>query len=110
VYRRGAVWTADIPDVGRKPVVIVSSRLVTLKLRPIVARITSIQRMRTIETVVALEAAEVDGLPLASFVLAHELFTLPDGSLVEHLGALQPERMIEVDAATLVALGLDDPA
>jgi mRNA-degrading endonuclease toxin of MazEF toxin-antitoxin module len=108
MYRRGAVWTADIPDVGRKPVVIVSSRLVTLKLQPIVARITSTQRTRTIETVVALDAGEVDELPLDSFVLAHELFTLSDGALVEHLGALQPERMMDVDAAMLVALGLAD--
>jgi mRNA-degrading endonuclease toxin of MazEF toxin-antitoxin module len=108
VYRRGAVWTADIPDVGRKPVVIVSSRLVTLNLQPIVARITSTQRTRTIETAVALDAGEVGELPLTSYVLAHELFTLPDGALVKHLGLLQPKRMMEVDAATLVALGLDD--
>jgi len=108
MYRRGAVWTADIPHVGRKPVVIVSSRLVTLKLQPIVARIMSTQRTRTIETVVALDAGEVEELPLDSCVLAHELFTLPDGALVKHLGALEPERMMEVDAATLVALGLDD--
>lgn len=108
MYRRGAVWTADIPSVGRKPVVIVSSRLVTLKLQPVVARITSTQRVRTIETVVALDAGEVDDLPLDCYVLAHELSTLPDGALVKHLGRLQPERMIEVDAAMLVALGLDD--
>jgi mRNA-degrading endonuclease toxin of MazEF toxin-antitoxin module len=108
VYRRGAVWTADIPDVGRKPIVIVSSRLVTIKLQPIVARITSTQRARTIETVVTLDAGEVDELPLASFVLAHDLFTLPDDALVAHHGSLRPERMMEVDAAMLVALGLDD--
>jgi mRNA-degrading endonuclease toxin of MazEF toxin-antitoxin module len=109
VYRRGAVWTADLPDVGRKPVVIVSSRLVTLKLRPIVARITSTQRTRTLATVVALDADEVDDLPLASYVLAHDLFTLADGGLVAHHGSLQPERMMEVDAAVLVALGMHLP-
>jgi mRNA-degrading endonuclease toxin of MazEF toxin-antitoxin module len=110
VYRRGAVWTADIPDVGRKPVVIVSSRLVTLKLHPIVARLTSTQRVRTIATVVALDAGEVDALPLASFVLGHDLSTVPTHALLEHHGSLRPERMIEVDAAVLVALGLDDEA
>ncbi len=108
MYRRGAVWTADIPDLGRKPVVIVSSRLVTLKLQPIVARITSTQRERTIATVVTLDAGEVDALPLVSFVLGHDLFTVPAGALLEHHGSLRPERMMEVDAAVLVALGLDD--
>jgi mRNA-degrading endonuclease toxin of MazEF toxin-antitoxin module len=108
VYRRGAVWTADIPDIGRKPVVIVSSRLVTLKLSPIVARITSTQRERTISTVVTLDAGEVDGLPLVSFVLGHDLFTVPTRALLEHHGELRPERMMEVDAAVLTALGLDD--
>jgi mRNA-degrading endonuclease toxin of MazEF toxin-antitoxin module len=108
MYRRGAVWTADIPDVGRKPVVIVSSRLVTLKLHPIVARITSTRRARTIATVVALDAGEVDALPLTSFVLGHDLTTIPTSALLEHHGALRPERMIDIDAAVLVALGLDD--
>jgi len=110
MYRRGAVWTADLPKVGRKPVVIVSSRLVTLKLRPIVARITSTQRARTIKTVVALDAGEVEDLPLPSYVLAHDLFTLGEDGLVAHHGSLRPERMMEVDAAVLVALGLRVPA
>jgi mRNA-degrading endonuclease toxin of MazEF toxin-antitoxin module len=108
VHRRGAVWTADLPDVGRKPVVIVSSRLVTLKLQPIVARITSAQRERTIATVVALDVGELEALPLPSFVLGHDLTTVPSDALLEHHGALRPERMIEVDAAVLVALGMDD--
>jgi mRNA-degrading endonuclease toxin of MazEF toxin-antitoxin module len=107
MYRRGAVWIADLPDIGRKPVVIVSSRLVTLKLRPIVARITSVARERTLATVVALAAGEVEGLSEVSFVLTHDLFTLPGGGLVTHLGTLQSDRMLEVDEAMLTALGVD---
>ena len=110
MYRRGAVWTAELPDVGRKPVVIISSRLVTLKLDPIVARITSTQRERTIATVVTLDPGEVEALPLTSFVLGHDLSTIPTRALLEHHGALRPERMIEVDEAVLVALGQDEPA
>lgn len=110
MYRRGAVWTADIPDVGRKPVVIVSSRLVTLNLEPIVARITSTERERAISTVVALEAGEIEALPLPSCVLGHDLTTVSHEALLEHHGALKPERMVEVDAAVLVALGQRDPA
>jgi mRNA-degrading endonuclease toxin of MazEF toxin-antitoxin module len=104
VYRRGAVWMADLPDVGRKPAVIVSSRLVTLKLNPIVARITSVARERTIETVVPLDHGEVEGLPNASFILGHDIYTLSEGGLVKHLGWLQSDRMMQVEEAVLTAL------
>lgn len=107
MYRRGAVWTVNLPDIGRKPAVIVSTRLVTLKLSPIVARITSVARERTIETAVALEHGEVDGLPDASFVLGHDLYTLSEGGLLEHLGWLQADRMMEVEEAVLRALGVE---
>lgn len=100
---------AELPDVGRKPAVIVSSRLVTLKLKPIVARITSVARERALPTAVSLEPGEIEGLPRASFVLAHDVFTLPEGHLVEHLGGLRSERMLEVDEAMLTALGLGSP-
>jgi mRNA-degrading endonuclease toxin of MazEF toxin-antitoxin module len=107
VYRRSAVWTVEIPDIGRKPAVIVSSLPVTLRLNPIVARITSVDRERSLATAVALDADEVDGLPQASFVLGHDLYTLPASDLVKHLGWLQWERMLEVDSAVLTALGVD---
>jgi mRNA-degrading endonuclease toxin of MazEF toxin-antitoxin module len=98
---------AELPDVGRKPAVIVSSRVVTLKLNPIVARITSVVRERALPTAVLLRPGEVEALPNASFVLAHDLFTLTEGRLVAHLGWLQSERMLEVDEAVLIALGLE---
>ncbi|HEV3094696.1 MAG TPA: type II toxin-antitoxin system PemK/MazF family toxin [Solirubrobacteraceae bacterium] len=107
MYRRGAVWMADLPDVGRKPAVIVSSRLVTLKLNPIVARITSVARERTIETVVPLDHGEVEGLPNASFILGHDIYTLSEGGLVKHLGWLQSDRMMQVEEAVLTALGVE---
>jgi mRNA-degrading endonuclease toxin of MazEF toxin-antitoxin module len=106
VYRRGAVWTAEFPDIGLKPAVIVSSSPVTLRLHPIVARVTSVDRERSLATVVALDPGEIDGLPQASFVLGHDLYTLPTEGLATHMGWLQWERMLEVDSAVLNALGI----
>jgi mRNA-degrading endonuclease toxin of MazEF toxin-antitoxin module len=106
VYSRGAVWTAEFPDIGLKPAVIVSSSPVTLRLHPIVARVTSVDRERSLATVVGLDPGEVDGLPQASFVLGHDLYTLPTEGLVTHMGWLQWERMLEVDSAVLTALGI----
>lgn len=106
VYRRGAVWAAEIPDVGRKPVVLVSSRLVTLTLSPIVARVASVARERALPTTVALDDGEVDGLPRSSFVLGHDLYTITPDALRDHLGWVRPERMSDVETAILAALGL----
>jgi mRNA-degrading endonuclease toxin of MazEF toxin-antitoxin module len=109
MYRRGAVWMVELPDVGRKPAVIISSRLVTLSLNPIVARITSVERERTLATVIPLSPGEIESLPEMSFILAHDLFTLAEGALAKHLGWLRAERMFEVDHAVLTALGVDLP-
>lgn len=97
MYERGAIWTARLPGVGAKPVVIVSDRAVTLALRPIVARITSVERQRAVPTAVAIEPGEVDGLRERSYVLCHDLTTLNDGDLVERLGAVPTRRLLDIE-------------
>jgi mRNA-degrading endonuclease toxin of MazEF toxin-antitoxin module len=107
VHRRGAVWTTDLPGAGRRPVVLISARVVTLHHRPVVARIESAQLARRLPTTVPLGANEIEGLPRQSCVLAHEPLTLPLDALVAHLGWLRAERMLEVDAAVMTALGIN---
>jgi mRNA-degrading endonuclease toxin of MazEF toxin-antitoxin module len=97
VYERGAVWTARLPGIGSKPVVIVSDRAVTLALHPIVARITSVERERAVPTVVAIEPGEVEGLEERSYVLCHDLVTLNDGDLVERLGVVPTQRLLDIE-------------
>ncbi len=97
MYERGAVWTARLPGIGLKPVVIVSDRAVTLALHPIVARITSVERERAIPTAVAIEPGEVEGLPERSYVLCHDLVTLNDGDLVKRLGVLPTQRLLDIE-------------
>ncbi len=97
MYERGAVWTARLPDIGLKPVVIVSDRAVTLALHPIVARVTSVERERAVPTAVAIEPGEVDGLPERSYVLCHDLVTLNDGDLVKRLGIISTQRLLEIE-------------
>lgn len=107
MYERGDVWWARLPDVGRKPVLVVSARVVTLALRPIVARITSVERDRPIPTAVALADDEIAGLPGRSWIVCHDLFTLSDGGLlVERVGALSPARLVDVEDALRAALAL----
>lgn len=97
MYERGAVWTARLPGIGLKPVVIVSDRAVTLALHPIVARITSVERERTVPTAVAIEPGEVDGLEEHSYVLCHDLVTLDDGDLIQRLGVVPTQRLLDIE-------------
>jgi mRNA-degrading endonuclease toxin of MazEF toxin-antitoxin module len=106
VYRRGAVWTTELPGIGRKPAVILSDHAVTLALRPIVARITSVERPRAVPTAVALGPGEVDGLPEHSYVLCHDLVTVQTDGLIEHMGTVPRERMIEIEDRLAFVFGV----
>lgn len=109
MLERGDVCWADLPAVGSKPVLVVSGRVVTLALRPIVVRITSLDRERRIPTAVALSDGEVPGLPRRSWVICHDLFTLLDAGGLEPIGRLSPRRMVAVEDALRFALGLPSP-
>jgi mRNA-degrading endonuclease toxin of MazEF toxin-antitoxin module len=106
VYERGDVCWARLPGVGRTPVLIVSARVVTLALRPIVARITSVERDRPVPTAVRLEDGEVSALPERSWVICHDLFTLLDSERLERIGTVSPRRMVDVEEALRAALAL----
>ena len=89
----GEVWWFDLPRVGRRPGVVCSRRAVNLGLMPVVARITTVDRERSLPTAVRLDARDVDGLPEESFALAHDLFlagpAAPALSAAGRLGALK---------------------
>jgi mRNA-degrading endonuclease toxin of MazEF toxin-antitoxin module len=106
LLERGDVGWAVLPAIGRKPVVVVSTRVVALALRPIVARIASIERDRPLPTAVALIDGEISGLPSHSWVVCHDLATLVVDVPLEPLGPLSPGRMLEVEDALRAALSL----
>jgi mRNA-degrading endonuclease toxin of MazEF toxin-antitoxin module len=96
----GEVWWFDLPRVGRKPGVVCSRRAVNLRLMPVVARITTVDRGRELPTAVRLDAGEVDGLPQASFVLAHDLFLAGAAApATDAAGRLSALRLVELRQA-----------
>ncbi|HVS28956.1 MAG TPA: type II toxin-antitoxin system PemK/MazF family toxin [Solirubrobacteraceae bacterium] len=102
---RGAVWWAAIPTLGDRPVVVVSAQALNRALGEVtVARVTAVDRERSIPSFVALEAGEV--LPARSFVICHNLFTLPTSELRKQIGTLTADRMLEVEDALRQALDL----
>ena len=107
MYERGDAWLARLPGVGPKPALIVSRRVVSLSLRPVVARLASVDRERSIPTAVALQAGDLEPLAQFSWVICHDLFTLPDRSaLISYLGTVPPQRLVELDAALRYTLAL----
>lgn len=98
------MWWSEHPDLGRRPVLVLSRDAVLEVLaRPLVAPLTT--RVRRIPTEVALNRA--DGLPRDCVVTLDNVQPLDRALLVERVARLGPERMREVWAALAVAVECD---
>ncbi len=105
---RGGVWWADLPGIGRKLTVVVSTQRLNVALSEVVvARITSLERERSLPTAIALQAGEVDQLTSPGWILAHSLHTIPRSSLRDFAGEVRADRMAEVEAALAWTFDLD---
>lgn len=103
---RGQVWFVRVPDVRDKPALVVSWQPVQDALgAAIVARITSVEKARSLPTTVRLEAGD-GGLDRPGYVLCHDLFTLDAAVFRRHAGDLPAARMLAVESALRRALDL----
>jgi mRNA interferase MazF len=102
---RGEVWWCELPEVGRRPVVVLSRDAAIPRLRrTLVGPCTT--TIRGIPSEVLLEPGE-DPVPRASAVNLDSVESVSVGTLVERLGRLGDERMRQVCAALEVAVGCD---
>jgi len=105
-FRRGAVWFVEIPGVGDKPALIVSWQPIQQALSAaIVARITSVEKKRSLPTAVQLDVGE-GGLKQPGYALCHDLMTLEREVFRRYSGTLAPARLLEVEDALRQALDL----
>ena len=104
---RGQVWWTEIPRVGERPTLVVSADTLNRSLSEVtLARVTALERDRGLPTFVALDPNDVPELPERSYVLCHNVYTLPKEQLRRHAGALSPSRLVEVEDALRFALDL----
>jgi mRNA-degrading endonuclease toxin of MazEF toxin-antitoxin module len=105
--KRGETYFADIGELGRKLVLVVSADEINIRLRrPIVCLVTAKERERRLDTYVALDPPE-GGIWKPSFILCHAILTTEEWRLDEGpLGELSTTKLQQVDAALGVALGL----
>jgi mRNA interferase MazF len=104
--RRGAVWWADLPSPwGRRSVLLIARDTAYAVLSSfVVAPLTT--RIRRIPTAVLLDP-NGDPVPNACIVSLDHLQVIERDWLVDPIGRLSNERMIQVDLALHFALGIE---
>ena len=99
---RGEVWWCELPDVGRRPVVVLSRDAAIPRLRrTLIAPCTT--NIRQIPSEVVLEPG-ADPVPRLCAANLDSVESVSIAVLVERLGRLSDERMREVCAALDVAV------
>ena len=102
---RGEVWWCELPDVGRRPVVVLSRDAAIPRLRrALIGPCTT--TIRGIPSEVLLEPAE-DPVPLMSAVNLDSVESVSIGTLVERLGRLSDDRMRQVCDALAIAVACE---
>jgi mRNA interferase MazF len=99
---RGDVWWCELPEVGRRPVVVLSRDAAIPRLkRTIVAPCTTTVRGLASEV---LLLPDVDPVSRRSAVNLDSVESVSIGVLVDRLGRLSDDRMSQVCAALEVAV------
>lgn len=103
--RRGELWWCELPEISRRPVVVLSRDAAIPRLRrALVAPCTT--TVRGLASEVLLEPG-ADPVPRPSAVNLDSIESVSVGVLVDRLGRLSDERMREVCAALAVAVDCD---
>jgi mRNA interferase MazF len=102
---RGEVWWCELPDAGRRPVVILSRDAAIPRLRrAVIGPCTT--TIRGIPTEVLLEPTD-DPVPQISVVTLDSVENVSTATLVERLGRLSDARMRQICDALEVAVGCE---
>ena len=99
---RGEVWWCELPDIPRRPVVVLSRDVAIPRLRrAVIAPCTT--TVRGLPSEVALDPGE-DPIPRASVVNLDSIESVSVGTLTTRLGRLSDERMRQICGALNVAV------
>ena len=99
---RGELWWCELPEIGRRPVVILSRDAAIPRLhRALVAPCTT--RIRSLPSEVVLEPGE-DPVPRRSAVNLDSVESVSVAVLVGRLGRLADARMRDICAALAIAV------
>lgn len=99
---RGEVWWCELPEVARRPVVVLSRDVAIRRLRrAVIAPCTT--TIRGLPSEVLIEPSE-DPIPRASAVNLDSIESVSIATLTQRLGRLSDQRMRQICAALNVAV------
>ena len=102
---RGEVWWSELPEIGRRPVVVLSRDAAIPRLRrALIGPCTT--TIRGIPSEVLLEPGD-DPVPRTSVVNLDSVESVSLATLVERLGRLGDERMRQICEALEIAVACD---
>lgn len=102
---RGEVWWCELPEIGRRPVVVLSRDAAIPRLRrALIGPCTT--TIRGIPSEVLLEPGD-DPVPRTSVVNLDSVESVSLATLVERLGRLSDERMRQICRALEIAVACD---
>ena len=102
IPRRGEIWWCELPEIGRRPIVVLSRDVAIPRLgRALVAPCTT--TIRGLPSEVVLEPGE-DPIGRRSAVNLDSIESVSVGVLTERVGILSSERMNEICQALSVAV------
>jgi mRNA interferase MazF len=102
---RGEVWWCEPPEIGRRPVVVLSRDAAIRRLRrALIAPCTT--TVRGLPSEVVLEPGD-DPVPRRSAVNLDSVESVSIGVLVDRLGRLSDDRMGQICTALAVAVACD---
>ena len=103
---RGDVWWCEMPEIGRRPVVVLSrDAVIPRHRRALIAPCTT--TIRHLPSEVLLDPGE-DPVPLRSAVNLDSVESVPIAILVERLGRVADHRMRQICAALAIAVDCSD--
>jgi mRNA interferase MazF len=102
---RGEIWWCELPEIGRRPVVVLSRDAAIPRLRrTLIGPCTT--TIRGIPSEVLLGPGE-DPVPQTSVVNLDSVESVSIGTLVERLGRLSDERMRQICEALEIAVACE---
>ena len=102
---RGEVWWCELPEIGRRPVVVLSRDAAIPRLRrALIGPCTT--TVRDIPSEVVLDAGD-DPVPRTSVVNLDSVESVSLATLVERLGRLSDERMQQICKALEIAVACE---
>jgi mRNA interferase MazF len=102
---RGEVWWCELPEIGRRPVVVLSRDAAIPRLRrTLIGPCTT--TIRGIPSEVLLKPGD-DPVPRTSVVNLDSVESVSLATLVERLGRLSDERMLQICEALEIAVACE---